>query len=130
LAPAKIDAGALLGLVCPRLARLPGGAEAVAASPPGSGCGRARSCWTLAHVAHAFKEHRGELSALGVGLFCLPPYGPRLNRIERLWRSVRYEDMPVRAYATVEDLKTAVDAAMTRRAAGLQRSSPHLPKIA
>jgi transposase len=84
----------------------------------------------LAHVAHAFKDHRGELSALGVELFYLPPYSPQLNRIERLWRSVQYEDMPVRAYATVEDLKTAVDAAMTRRAASLQRSSPHLLKIA
>ena len=39
-APAKIDAGTLLGFVCTRLAPLPGGADAVATPPPGWQRGR------------------------------------------------------------------------------------------
>jgi hypothetical protein len=131
--PTKIDAGVLLEFVCARIARLPGGAATLAFPPPG--WQRVRPCVIVldnasAHVAHAFKDHRGELAGLGVELFYLPPYSPQLNRIERLWRSVKYEDMSIRAYTTTDDLKTAVDAAMARRAAGLQRSSPNLLKTA
>ncbi len=131
--PTKIDAGVLLEFVCARIARLPGGAVVLAAPPPG--WQRVRPCTIVldnasAHLAHAFKDHRGELAALGVELFYLPAYSPELNRIERLWRSVKYEDMPVRAYTTIEDLKAAVDHAMVRRAAGLQRPAPNLLKTA
>jgi transposase len=131
--PAKIDAGVLLEFVCARIARLPGGAAAVASPPPG--WQRVRPCTIVlegasAHVAHAFKDHRGELAALGAELFYLPAYSPELNRIERLWRSVKYEDMLVRAYASVEELKIAVDAAMARRAGSLQRPAPNLLKTA
>jgi hypothetical protein len=131
--PTKIDAGVLLEFVCTRVARLPGGV-AVLSAPP-AGWHRVRPCTIVldnasAHVAHAFKDHRGELAALGVELFYLPAYSPELNRIERLWRSVKYQDMPIRAYASVEELKRAVDDAMARRADGLQRSAPNLLKTA
>jgi transposase len=131
--PTKIDAGVLLEFVCARIAGLPGGAVGLAAPPPG--WQRVRPCVIVldnasAHVAPAFKDHRGELAALGVELFYLPAYSPQLNKIERLWRSVKYEDMPIRAYASIDELKTAVDAAMIRRAAGLQRSAPNLLKAA
>jgi len=131
--PGKIDAGVLLEFVCDRIARLPGGARALATPPVG--WHRVRPCTIVldnasAHVAHAFKDHRGELAAIGVELFYLPAYSPELNKIERLWRSVKYQDMPVRAYTTVEGLQVAVDKALTRHSAELQRSTPNLPKTA
>ncbi|MET8291524.1 hypothetical protein ABZV80_41105 [Streptomyces sp. NPDC005132] len=39
-------------------------------------------------MARAFKGRREELAAIGVELFYLPP------RIERVWRSAKYEDYP------------------------------------
>jgi hypothetical protein len=131
--PTKIDAGVLLEFVCTAITRLPGGATALAAPPPG--WQRVRPCTIVldnasAHVAHAFKDHRGELAALGVELFYLPAYSPELNKIERLWRSVKYQDMPIRAYVTVEELKAAVDGAMARHAISLQHSTPNLLKTA
>jgi hypothetical protein len=131
--PGKIDAGVLLEFVCARIARLPGGAAALAAPPPG--WQRVRPCTIVldnasAHVAHAFKDHRGELTALEVELFYLPAYSPELNKIERLWRSVKYEDMPIRAYTSTDELQAAVDEAMQRHGTGLQRSAPNLLKTA
>jgi len=131
--PGKIDAGVLLEFVCARIAGLPGGAAALAVPPPGWQRMRPGTIVldnASAHVAHAFKDHRGELAAIGVQLFYLPAYSPELNRIERLWRSVKYEDLPVRAYMSTDELKAAVDEAMARRAASLQRSTPNLLKTA
>jgi hypothetical protein len=131
--PGKIDAGVLGEFVCARIAGLPGGAAGLAVLSPGWQRMRPGTIvleGASAHVAHAFQDHRGELAAIGVELFYLPAYRPELNRIERLWRSVKYEDLPVRAYMSTEELEAAVDEAMTRRAASLQRSTPNLLKTA
>jgi transposase len=42
----------------------------------------------------------------GVGLHWLPPYSPELNLIEILWRKIKYEWLPPRAYLSFEHLKT------------------------
>ncbi|WP_438296159.1 transposase [Streptomyces sp. HUAS TT7] len=96
----KIDAAMVLGFVCAQIARLPGGADRLGSPPPG--WKRPRPC-TLAldnasiHHADVFKGRREELAAIGVHLFYPPPRSPKLNRIERIWRSVKYQDLPVRA---------------------------------
>ncbi|MFJ9855067.1 transposase [Streptomyces sp. NPDC101150] len=82
------------------------------------------------HHAKVFKGRRDELVAVGVHLFFLPSRSPELNRIERLWRSVKYGDMPVRAYTTANALHAAIDQAMTRRAAELAPTTTHLLKTA
>ena len=38
----------------------------------------------------------------------LPPYSPELNLIERFWRKMKYEWIPINAYQSFESLKQAV----------------------
>jgi transposase len=73
-----------------------------------------------AHVSTAFTAAQPALEAAGVTLYYLPPYSPELNRIEDLWRHVKYEELPVRSYRTLDDLRTAVEGARTDHAATLR----------
>jgi len=129
----KIDAGVLLEFVCTRLAGLSQGAAGLAVPP--AGWRRVRPCTVVldnasAHVAHAFKDHRSELQAVGVELFYLPPRSPELNRIERIWRSAKYEDYPHRSQAGIEELERAVDEALLRQRMRLRASAHDLPEAA
>ncbi|GAA0418371.1 transposase [Streptomyces luteireticuli] len=129
----RIDAATVLDFVCNHIARLPGGADRLSTSPVGFK--RSRPCTIVldnASINHAdaFKGRREELAAIGVHLFYLPPRSPELNRIERIWRSVKYQDMPVRAYTTAKELHTAVDRALNRRAAALTPATAQILKIA
>ncbi|MFE0654624.1 transposase [Streptomyces sp. NPDC059534] len=58
------------------------------------------------HVSRRMRDARPQLEDHGITLFYLPPYSPELNKIERVWRSVKYEDIPIRAYPWIE-LRTA-----------------------
>jgi transposase len=82
------------------------------------------------HVSRRMKDARPVLEGLGITLFCLPPYSPELNKIERVWRSVIYEDIPIRAYPWIEELQAAVDQALTQRDALLRTAAPDLRKTA
>jgi DDE superfamily endonuclease len=129
----KIDARVLLEFVCTRLAGLPQGAAGLALPP--AGWRRVRPCTVVlegasAHVAHAFKDHRSELEAVGVELFYRPPRSPELNRIERVWRSAKYEDYPHRSQTTIEELERAVDAALIRQRMRIRGSAHDLPQAA
>ncbi|WP_372405419.1 IS630 family transposase [Streptomyces luteireticuli] len=129
----RIDAATVLDFVCNHIARLPGGADRLSTSPVGFK--RSRPCTIVLdnasiHHADAFKGRREELAAIGVHLFYLPPRSPELNRIERIWRSVKYQDMPVRAYTTAKELHTAVDRALNRRAAAMTPATAQILKIA
>ncbi|WP_425315893.1 transposase [Streptomyces olivoreticuli] len=122
----------VLDFVCTHIARLPGGANRLTQPPPG--WKRHRLCTIVLdnasiHHGKLFKGRCGELEAIGVHLLYLPPRSPELNRIERVWRSVKYQDMPVRAYTSTQELHTAVDRAMTRRATALTTTADLL-KIA
>lgn len=93
----------MLDFVCTRIARLPGGADRL--GQPLHGWKRQRPCAIVLdnasiHHGQVFKSRCEELAAIGVHLFYLPPRSPELNHIERLWRSMKYEDMPVHAYTT------------------------------
>ena len=41
-------------------------------------------------------------------IFYLPTYRPHRNKIETLWRKIKYEWLRPEAYATFQTLKTAV----------------------
>ncbi|QRX89465.1 MULTISPECIES: transposase [Streptomyces] len=129
----KIDASMVLDFVCTHIARLPKGTDSLTDPPPG--WRRVRPCTIVMdnaqiHHARLFKGRREELEAIGVHLFYLPPRSPELNLIERIWRSVKYQDMPVRAYTSTTALHTAVDQAMTRRATALTPTTEDLLKTA
>ena len=60
--------------------------------------------------------HRSEVVALcverwlakGVGVHFLPPYCPELNRIEILWRKIKYDWLPFSAYPSFAELQAAL----------------------
>jgi transposase len=56
------------------------------------------------HTANAIKPMLDLLKKKGLTLYFLPPYSPELNRIEVLWRKVKYEwmDFKTRDAKTLE----------------------------
>ena len=68
------------------------------------------------HHGTQIKEQLSSLEAAGIWLFYLPPYSPELNLIEPMWRHVKHEDLPIRSYTIVDELKAAVDSALNTRA--------------
>ncbi|WP_407700687.1 transposase [Streptomyces endophyticus] len=123
----------VLDFICTDITRLPGGADRLADPPPG--WKRHRPCTIVLdnaqiHRAKLVTERREDLAAIGVHLFYLPPRSPELNHIECVWRSVKYEDMPVRAYTSTPELHTAVDHALTRCAAAVATTTPQSLKTA
>jgi transposase len=64
------------------------------------------------HTSKAVRAERPALARRGVYLYYLPPYSPELNRVEAVFRQVKYHQMPRRSHDTLVGLRTAVDAAM------------------
>jgi len=117
--PGKVDSAVVLEFVWRQVAGLP---AAPADLPPGYR--RARPCVVVldnasAHVSKAVKAELPALEAAGVTLYYLPPYSPELNRIEELWRHLKYEALPRRSYRTLADLRTAVTETLNKHAASL-----------
>lgn len=50
------------------------------------------------HRARVVGQKRAEWKARGLRLLFLPPYCPHLNRIEVLWRQIKYRWLPPDAY--------------------------------
>jgi putative transposase len=61
------------------------------------------------HVSKAVKAERRELAGRGIYLYYLPPYSPELNRIEPVFRQVKYQEIPVRSYTSKPALRAAVE---------------------
>jgi hypothetical protein len=113
----KIDSAVLLEFVWQQVAQLPAPPDQL----PG-GYRRAIPCiiaWdnASAHTSKVVKAAVPALEAAGVTVYYLPPYSPELNRIEDLWRHVKYEELPTRSYQTVEELRAAVTTALNDHAA-------------
>jgi transposase len=113
----KIDSAALLDFIWREVARLPAPPEAL---PPEYR--RGRPCVVVldnasAHTSKVVQAARPGLEAAGVLLYYLPPDSPELNRIEELWRHVKHEDLPLRSYRTLDDLRAAVTRALSDHAA-------------
>lgn len=60
------------------------------------------------HHAAAFQVRLQAWEDHDVHIFYLPTYSPHLNKIETLWRKVKYEWLRPEAYANFKTLKTAV----------------------
>ncbi len=65
------------------------------------------------HTSTIVRTARPALRARRTFLYYLPPYSPELNDIERLFRTVKYDDLPERRYPSIPLLDTAVQAAFT-----------------
>lgn len=60
------------------------------------------------HTSHAFKAKIPEWQDKGLFLIYLPPYSPQLNLIEILWRFIKYQWLPLSAYLSFNNLKSAL----------------------
>jgi DDE superfamily endonuclease len=82
------------------------------------------------HTSHIVGAARPALRARRTFLYSLPPYSPDLNDIERLFRTIKYDDLPARRYPTVPLLDAAVRQAFTTAEERLlaKRSMPAQPQ--
>lgn len=60
------------------------------------------------HKSKIFKEKVEEWLKKGLDIFYLPTYSPQLNKIEHLWRFIKYEWIEFDAYKNFENLKKYV----------------------
>jgi len=60
------------------------------------------------HRSTVFKAALAGWQAQGLYVFFLPAYSPHLNKIETLWRKMKYEWLEAVAYTSYESLRTAV----------------------
>ena len=128
--PGKIDSAVLLDFVWREVAGLP--------APPAAlpiGYRRARPCVIVldnasAHTSTAVKAVLPALEAAGVTLYYLPPYSPELNRIEEVWRQIKYQDLPRRSYRTLDELRAAVTDALQQRATRFSDDTMNLAEAA
>jgi transposase len=126
----KIDSAVLLDFVCQQVAHLP--------APPDhlpTGYRRAVPCIVAldnasAHTSKVVKAAIPALEAAGVTLFFLPPYSPELNRIEDLWRHVKYEELPTRSFQSLDDLRAAVARALNDHTAPTPDATTNFRKAA
>ena len=61
------------------------------------------------HTSKALKAARPELAKQGVYLYSLPPYSPKLNPIEAVFKQIKHHEMPVRSHKTRDELHAAVE---------------------
>ena len=60
------------------------------------------------HRAKAVREKQKQWKQRGLRLFFLPPYSPHLNRIEVLWKQIKYRWLAPQAYAAFDVLGSHV----------------------
>ena len=128
--PGKIDSAVVLDFLWREVARLPAPPEQLPADYR-----RPRPCVVAldnasAHTSKAVKAALPALAAAGVAVYYLPPYSPELNRIEELWRQVKYHGLPVRGYRTLADLRAAVEQALRDHAASLHDATSDFAEAA
>jgi transposase len=61
------------------------------------------------HTGRIVREARRELARRGIFLYYLPPYSPEFNRIEGVFRQVKYQGLPQRSYTRRLELREAVE---------------------
>ncbi len=61
------------------------------------------------HVSKVVKAERPALAKLGIYLYYLPPYSPKLNAIEAVFRQVKYQEIPRRSHTSKAELRVSVE---------------------
>ena len=61
------------------------------------------------HTSRIVRAARAGLARKGIYLYYLPPYSPEFNRIEGVFRQVKYQEMPQRSYTRRQELRQAVE---------------------
>lgn len=61
------------------------------------------------HKSKAFKEKMKEWLNLDLYIYFLPPYSPELNKIEILWRFIKYKWLPFDAFVNFKNLKDRLE---------------------
>jgi len=61
------------------------------------------------HRSKAFKEKIKEWENLDLYIYFLPPYSPELNKIEILWRFIKYKWLPFEAFVNFKNLKERLE---------------------
>lgn len=57
------------------------------------------------HKSEKFKAKALEWKGRGLNLYYLPPYSPELNKIEILWRFIKYQWLSLSAYLSIDNLE-------------------------
>lgn len=60
------------------------------------------------HTSNAFQDQISSWKEQGLQLYFLPPYSPELNRIEILWRFMKYHWISIADYASIETLENYI----------------------
>ncbi len=74
------------------------------------------------HTSQTVVAARPQLTAANVALVYLARYCPEQSDIEPIWNDVKQQQIPVRSFERVADLKQAVDDALARKAQQLQQA--------
>lgn len=61
------------------------------------------------HRSQAFLEKKVQWKEKGLFIYNLPPYSPELNKIEILWKHIKYHWMPFEAYTSFDKLRDSLD---------------------
>jgi putative transposase len=75
------------------------------------------------HTSQTLQDALPHLAAADIHLIYLARYCPEQSGIEPIWNDVKQHHLPVRSFARVDELKTAVDGALARKAALLLRNA-------
>lgn len=73
------------------------------------------------HRSQTVIDAQGPMAAARVQLVYLARYCPEQSGIEPVWNDLKQHHLPIRSFARVADLKAAVDAALSAKAAQLAR---------
>ena len=60
------------------------------------------------HRSEAFQAKLAHWQAQGLYIFFLPGYSPHLNRIERLWKQIKYSWLKAEDYLSFDNLRQAI----------------------
>jgi transposase len=66
------------------------------------------------HRSEEFEGKIEEWESKGLQLYYLPPYSSELNKIEILWKRIKYEWLPLEAYQSYQKLKEEVDKVLSQ----------------
>jgi putative transposase len=125
----RLDAVGLLDFVCREIIGLRGprggyaALDQLAADPSARAAARRAVPATIAldnygvHHSKVVTAALPTLAALGVSFYYLPPYSPKLNRIEPEWHALKYHRLADCSFTSGPSLKAAVEAALDERAA-------------